>query len=73
MAADGSPADLDIQARLDTGPSHDTLNDIYQALRGLGNAELTSLVGQIVPLVQNGARRGMGPVVCDAACVNNTN
>ncbi len=72
VVASGAPAGLDIEARSDVGPSHQTLRDIFEALRGLGNAELTSLVGQIVPLVKNGARRGMSPVVCDAACLNNT-
>ena len=63
---------LDIESRLDVGPSHETLVEIYEQLRGLGSEELTNLVEETVQLVQNGDRRGLGPVSCDAACINNT-
>ncbi len=72
VASAGISACFDILSRSDIGPSRDTLEGIHKALRGLGNADLTGLVGQIIPLVQNGARRGMDPVACDAACLNNT-
>lgn len=72
VAATGAPAGLDIESKIDTGPSKETLREIYSALRGLGNEELTRLVGQTVPLVQNGARTGVDPVVCGVDCLNNT-
>lgn len=65
------PADIDIDSRSDTGPTNATLGVIFDELLKLGNKEIAALTEQIVPLVQNGARRGLGPVVCDAACVNN--
>lgn len=71
VAATGAPSDIDINTRSDTSPSKATLTKIFDALLSLNNAEITALVQQTVPLVQNGARRGSGPVVCDAACVNN--
>ncbi|KAI0786490.1 hypothetical protein C8Q75DRAFT_276172 [Abortiporus biennis] len=72
VAANGAPAGLDIESRTDSGPSSDTLNELFTALRKLNNQALSSLVSETVPLVQNGARDGMPPVACDAACVNNT-
>lgn len=72
VAANDSPSSLDIESRLDVGPSHETLVEIYEQLRGLGSEELTNLVEETVQLVQNGDRRGLGPVSCDAACINNT-
>ena len=72
LAASGAPAGLDIESKIDTGPSKETLQEIYGALRELGNEELTKLVEQTVRLVQNGARTGMDPVVCGVDCLNNT-
>ncbi|KAI0786489.1 hypothetical protein C8Q75DRAFT_734847 [Abortiporus biennis] len=36
-AADNAPAGLDIQSRADTGPSADTLNQIYTSIKNLNN------------------------------------
>lgn len=69
--AQPQPADLDIDSKSDMGPTNATLHFIFKALLELGNQDISELVKQTVPLVQNGARRGLGPVVCDAACVNN--
>ena len=71
VASSGAPPDIDIESRSDTGPSEATLSEIRDALLALNNAQITALVHQVVPLVQNGARRGSGPVVCDEACVSN--
>jgi len=65
------PAGLDIESRADTGPTPKTLTAIFSALKALGNSDLSALVDETVALVQDGARRGMPPVVCDATCVNN--
>ena len=73
VAATGAPADIDIESRSDTGPTKATLSKLFDALLALNNPEITQLVHQTVQLVQNGARNNLGPVVCDAACVNNTN
>ncbi|TCD61344.1 hypothetical protein EIP91_008571 [Steccherinum ochraceum] len=68
----GIPSAIDIESRSQGGPSKATLDKIFQELRALNNPEITQLVYQIKPLVRNGNRANTGPVVCDAACVNNT-
>ncbi|THH31224.1 hypothetical protein EUX98_g2993 [Antrodiella citrinella] len=72
VAATDATAGLDIESRSDTGPSETTLQAIKDALLSLGNEQITELVNQTVPLVQNGARKGSAPVVCDAFCVDNS-
>lgn len=68
---DSSPT-LDILSRSDDGPSESTLEEIFSAIRELGNGELAQLVNQTVAMVQNGARRGSPPFQCGVDCVNNT-
>lgn len=65
------PTDINVASASDKGPSNATLTEIYNALLALDNAEITRLVQEIRPLVHDGARRGLGPVVCDTSCVNN--
>lgn len=72
VAASGAPACLDLQVETDTTPSPETLQEIFHALRKLENEDLSRLVDQTIPLVQNGARNGMGPVECGVDCINNT-
>ena len=66
------PADIDVASRSDSGPSQATLTEVFAALSSLGNQELSDLIGQVVPLVQNGARDGQPPVTCDATCMSNS-
>ncbi|THH31223.1 hypothetical protein EUX98_g2992 [Antrodiella citrinella] len=73
IAAVGTSADIDIFSRSDTGPSKTTVEALSVALQSLNNTQISQYVRDMMPLVQDGARRGLGPVVCDAACVNNTN
>lgn len=54
MAPEGGPSDIFIQSRSDNGPSGETLVEIFRKLEGLGNKELTKLVGKFVRLTQNG-------------------
>lgn len=73
VVATNSPTDIDVLSGSDTGPSKATLTEIFNALYTFKNAQVTQIARQVMPLTQNGARRGLGPVVCDEACVNNDN
>ena len=68
----GQPPALDIHVRSDEGPTEETMKEIIASLKALGNEAITDLAERTVPLVQDGERRGLPPVVCDAACQNNT-
>ncbi|KAI0786491.1 hypothetical protein C8Q75DRAFT_276239 [Abortiporus biennis] len=72
VASSGASAGLDILSRVYSGISLETQTKLLSEIRKLNNKDLSDLVSQIVPLVQNGARDGMPPVVCDVACMNNT-
>lgn len=71
VSGGGSPAGLDIESRVEGGPSKETLKAIYRAIRGLGSEELSRLVGEIRTVPHNGARSGLAPVVCGESCVEN--
>lgn len=66
------PPGLVIHSRSDQGPTKETLAEIFSSLRAVGNKEITALVEQTKPTIQDGERRGQAPVVCNDACVNNT-
>lgn len=70
--AEAQPADVDFFSRVGSGPSAKTLNLVKNALIALGNDVLSDLVKQVIPMVQNGARDGLPPVVCDQTCINNS-
>ena len=72
-AAAQSPAGLDILSKSVNGPSAETLYAIYSAVAGLGNTNLTAILPTIKPLVHDGRRDGLVPVICNEACLNNTN
>lgn len=61
---------FDIFSRSDGGPSPETLRSIDEAMRKLGDQQLSQIIDRIVPMVQNGARRGSPPFQCDATCIN---
>lgn len=71
VAATGAPADLDIQSRVEDGPSEETLQELIKGVEALGNDELTKLAQQLTKLPIDGRRSGKPPVVCDEACVEN--
>ncbi len=71
VAPGGDPAGLDIESRVEGGPSAETLEATLAAVRGLGSKELTRLVGNVKTVPDNGARRGLPPVVCDESCREN--
>ncbi|KAI9870468.1 MAG: hypothetical protein M1830_004218, partial [Pleopsidium flavum] len=71
VAASGSPAGLDIESRVEGGPSAETLKAILSAVRRLGGGELRGLAGEVKKVPENGARRGQLPVVCDEGCREN--
>ncbi|MCJ1367424.1 hypothetical protein MMC16_006557 [Acarospora aff. strigata] len=73
VVATGGPAGLDIESRVEGGPSLETLGHIFKALTGLGNEELTKLVGEIGKVPRNGARENLAPVICDEDCRENVN
>lgn len=72
IVAVNNPPGLDIQSKSDQGPTKETLDDILASLKALGNKDITALAKQTVATVQDGERRGLPPVACDAACINNT-
>jgi len=62
---------LDIISRDDDGPSKDTLDAIYAAVKGLHNEALDALLASEVKLTQNGGRNGQLYPSCNATCVTN--
>ena len=47
------------------------MKTVTDALVAFNNDQLTSLVGQLVQLTENGGRDGLPPFVCDEICMNN--
>lgn len=66
-----TPASIDVLSRSDKGPDSATLSKIQDALVAFGDASITALAKRIGPALQDGARDGLPPVQCDAACKNN--
>ncbi|KAF2182748.1 hypothetical protein K469DRAFT_690490 [Zopfia rhizophila CBS 207.26] len=60
-----APRALTIESRVVSGPTGETVNDIYKKIDELGYELLVDLAGEMRDLVHDGRREGI-PVVCDA-------
>lgn len=64
-------ASLDIISRDVRGPNAITLSWILEAVKALRNSALTSLVGNVQKLVQDGGRNRQPWPICNATCQTN--
>jgi hypothetical protein len=64
---------VNILSREETGPSQETLKEIFNSMRELyaGNESLLELVQNVTQLVVDGRRTATAPVACDMSCVDN--
>jgi len=61
----------DIASRSDEGPSKATLDMIYTGIENLRSDNLTTLLKNVVELVQNGSRNSQLYPSCNATCQAN--
>ena len=71
VAFNSAPSDIDILSRVKGGPTADTRRALLEGLKELEIAELTMLVAEMVELPVDDRRDGLGPALCDQACMNN--
>ncbi|KAI0077400.1 hypothetical protein K474DRAFT_1697794 [Panus rudis PR-1116 ss-1] len=66
---------IDIESRSETGPTPETIEKIFKALRSLKNGEIDALANQTMKLVHNGARNGLriGSLLLKVRMVAHTN
>jgi hypothetical protein len=62
-----------IASSVSNGPSDGTFKAIKQALENLGNAKITAMVKQFMPLANDGSRSGLADFICDHNCLLNKN
>jgi hypothetical protein len=66
------PPDLSLLSRAVDGPTAETRRAIVAAIEAFGDMNLTGLAQNLTKTPVDDRRKDLGPITCDAACVNNS-